>query len=117
MIIRPCIFGGKLLNGQVEATDRTCVVLIEPRLQTIRVVNVTAWHEHTLCFYFDVIAADRAAGSFEFASLPLTVFLFDVYDWQFFNGRPLGPLLFLSLLSLLLANSSDHFKEFVRGKV
>ena len=103
----------RVLERQVESTDGTGIILLEPRLEAVGVVDVTARHEHSLQAELDIVAADGAAGRFHFRAFVLAVLLFDLYDGKLFHCTFLRPFRPLPLLGFLLAHPPDRLENVV----
>lgn len=69
-----------LLFREFEATHRAGIVAFEPWLQAVRMVDVTAWHEHSFRAHLDKFAADRTGWRLESIADGLAMLLFDLYD-------------------------------------
>lgn len=107
----------RVFERQVEAADGTRVVLLEPRLKTIGVVDVSTRHEHALRFELNAVAANRTARCLQLRPFLLAVLCFYFDDWEFIDSGFLCFLRSLSLLSLLFAHTADHLEQVIRSKV
>ena len=106
-----------LSQWKVEPAHRASVVVLKPWLQTTRVEDVAAGHEHAFAALVDVVEAHCATRRLQFVFNFLTVLFIN-----FYNGQSVYSFLFRSLGSLpslgfLLANSTYHLENGVRGKV
>lgn len=118
-----------LLPWQLEPANGAGVIVLEPRLQALWVIDVAAGHEHALLTQLDVLAAHCARGrlqvlvicGFLLSETPwlhwgnLAVLLLYFDDGQLVNGILARLVLLSPALCLLLGDSPDHFEDVVVG--
>jgi len=86
-------------------------MVLQPRIQTVRVINVPTRHKHTLIPNGYRVTAHGARGRLHLAPILLAVFIFYLDDRKFLNSICFRSLLFGSCLCLFLADSANHFEK------
>ena len=78
--VRACRLVG-LLERQVKSAHRASIVRLKPWFEAVRMVDVSAGHEHSFCLQLYVITTDCTAWGLQRVAFLFTVFLLNFDDW------------------------------------